>query len=485
MRERERERNSRHVFLTLAILLIFTLTLAISCNVDGYKTPATPSEVLGFESGTGSKEDPFIIKTAKQFESIGNSKTALYYKLDSDIQLPANLNIEEFFGTLDGNGKTITFASGTVDIDLYQQFLFYALRGATLKNLTVELSGDKTGLVYCTEADVLLESVTMKGELVDTGNNISGFVTYLGYERMDGGDRRPSNLTLKNCINEVSFYDPSGLSWGHAPFIGGFPYPNVESESSLVLDGCINKADIIAGQVGFVFGNQSDVHKIKKVEVKNCKNEATIKGFIDAGIITYKNWNGTDSKYVEERDPEKFIIDESSKANIKVENAGSSLLKGVKLDTANNKISGIPTNVTNVGKYEIFGLYYVKMYKSEPNETQNQSYPMHATLYVKIGETENAQTSELTLDTITAADRYWAEQNKIDITGKKTGDIIELNGNKYIFIAEDTHEAGIKHSCLSENVSGIENGNHTAKADNYYISGIDKDGKVCAVGKIS
>ena len=100
--------------------------------------------------GDGTEKAPFIIKTSKHLDFIREENSGLYFKLANDIDLHNKnwLPIENFSGTLDGNGKTI-YNLRVENDDISYRGLIGELSG-TVKNLTVsgvKIKGSNTGAI--------------------------------------------------------------------------------------------------------------------------------------------------------------------------------------------------------------------------------------------------------------------------------------------------------------------------------------------------
>ena len=96
--------------------------------------------------GSGSENNPFIIKTAEHLRQFagyvngGNNCSGLNFKLANDIALtgewkPIGTNSNDFRGTFDGNGKTISNLTIINDDNKSYQGLFGRINGATIKNV--------------------------------------------------------------------------------------------------------------------------------------------------------------------------------------------------------------------------------------------------------------------------------------------------------------------------------------------------------------
>ncbi|MDO4963115.1 MAG: InlB B-repeat-containing protein [bacterium] len=135
------------------------LKLNIKNNLDenGYILKSNYSEnsssgLVTYQEGSGTEQDPYIIKTPNQLYLINDNMNA-YYKLGADIDLTAAtkeggefynegkgwlpIGLENnywFRGSFDGNNHTIKGLHSSNDV----AGLFYIIDGATIKNLTLD-----------------------------------------------------------------------------------------------------------------------------------------------------------------------------------------------------------------------------------------------------------------------------------------------------------------------------------------------------------
>ena len=209
----------------LFLVLLISLTMAFCLSASAM-------------TGSGTENDPYIVEASEDFTEI-NSNTSAHYKLANDISLSSTTGfiVENFSGTFDGNGKTITLeitgkTSGKHTFDA----LFGVVSGY-IKNLTVK--GNVSG------SDKVAGVV---GKL--TGGNVDNCVNYAtitGRKNIGGiVGLITGSGTVTNCINR-------GEINGHSP---------------------IDKGLDMGGIVGCVW----DVSDANAVIVSNCYNEGTIAG---------------------------------------------------------------------------------------------------------------------------------------------------------------------------------------------------------------
>lgn len=119
--------------------------------------------------GSGTPADPYIIETATELQSMQNDLGASY-KLANNIDLsgitwtPIGTTTAGFFGTLDGNGKTIS--NLTLSTSTQGSGFFGTLTsGATIKDLTF---ADCSGTSTSSRCGVVIGSITMSATAHDT-----------------------------------------------------------------------------------------------------------------------------------------------------------------------------------------------------------------------------------------------------------------------------------------------------------------------------
>ncbi len=242
-----------------------------------------------FNSGSGTKVDPYIIKTAEQlayFAASVNSGTTYsgeFIQLANDIKLndntkkywilnaahwipigagyPAN---KPFSGTFDGQGHEI---SGIyIDTALSYQGLFGYVSGGTVKNIGV--------------VDSYIHGNSEVGGVV--GDNIKGIVEncynsgIISGNFQVGGVVGINNDTVENCYN-------SGIVSGTGDCVGGvvgYNYSNNTVENSYNI-GTVSGNSTVGGVVGF-----ND-----KGTAEKCYNTGTVSGNFYVGGIVGGNEN--------------------------------------------------------------------------------------------------------------------------------------------------------------------------------------------------
>ena len=443
-------------------------TSSVSVSVGGSNVNITEIEDNAnnaFAGGLGTEARPYIVGTITQFNAMVDYGDG-YFKLGNNLSIPASLTFNDFYGNLDGDNHTITYQNSTEEASE----LFYALRdGAVIKNLNIDINGIKKTLAFCTEGTVLLENVNISGTFETTGNNSGPYICYLGYSSNDAlSTRLPADLTLRNCTNEVDIIDPTGTSWGRAPFIHGYAMPNVESQCTLTLDGCVNNGSIFGGKVGWVFGNQSGVEKVGKVTIKNCSNgsDGSVVGVIDNGDYSWNN-----KTFRQTDDIDSSFTNMTQKLSV---TEVQSVIAQASTATINVTPSNLPSGTARIQfvvGYQVTG--YTGM------ETTDTG--VHMTYYF-IYDGDEPSTNTHTLPSLTAIDSSFDGSP----ANAETGDIVTINEKNYVYIGNVLEgDEGTVHSCLDRPSVEIGNRVHSATPESIYIVCYDANNSIIGHNKVT
>lgn len=157
---------------------------------DGTSTPGFTKLELGI-TGTGTKEDPYIISSAKAFMEFstavdgGNTYSGKYLRQTDDIDLTGKKDYngiaskKSFSGTYDGNGKKITVAINTTED----------------RHVFPELAG--TGII---------QNLGLEGSLTAKSDYLGGFVRCI----------RGTGAIIANCYSTLDVTTTSGVACGFA-----------------------------------------------------------------------------------------------------------------------------------------------------------------------------------------------------------------------------------------------------------------------------
>ena len=261
-------------------------------------------------TGSGTEADPYVITTETGLKKLatdvnnGTVYSGKYFKLGASITVTdwtpigqKGSEINKFAGTFDGNGQTVTING--IKSDLNPDFggyagFFGAVKGATIKNLTVDgtINGsDVAGVVARLDgaskvincinkanvtgtskaagitvkidgANVVIDDCTNDGEIkCNTVNGAAGIVVYA----------QGAHFTINGCTNNGNI---SG------PFVGGVVF-NVSDSGSGIVKKCVNNGSVHstnAGQNIMTAGIVSVNLKGSELKIVNCSNTGVIEG---------------------------------------------------------------------------------------------------------------------------------------------------------------------------------------------------------------
>lgn len=172
--------------IIIAILLTWRLIYTFSNNTDSSAWDGVVAK--SFTSGTGSKDNPYVISSAGEFaylKSLLEGTDAVLYA-DKTYKIAAGFNYGEydititntipFSGTIDGNWNTISNAHLT-------NTLFNELDGATIKNINFDdlkvVASNNTGVLATTINEAHISSLILSGN-IQIDENITEKITVAG-----------------------------------------------------------------------------------------------------------------------------------------------------------------------------------------------------------------------------------------------------------------------------------------------------------------
>ena len=197
---------------------------------DGSET-AVPvwdgSVATGFESGSGTQDDPYIIKTGEQLAYLAqqvNAGTAYsdnYFKLSNSINLAGNLwtpignSSKQFKGKFDGNGNRI-YGLKVNRESSYAGLFGYAGAGSDISNLSVikadiATTGSYAGAICGDLYNGTISKCSVIGASISAGINRSG-----GICGQSGGSAK-----IENCSVSSTSISASGIAGGICGDTGG------------------------------------------------------------------------------------------------------------------------------------------------------------------------------------------------------------------------------------------------------------------------
>ena len=259
-----------------------------------------------FAGGSGAKFDPYIVKTGGQL-LLAKDYSSKYFKLANNIDLNNKnwLPIEDFSGTLDGNGYTIYNLRVERD-DISYRGLIGQLSG-TVKNLTVsgvKIKGENIGAiagkanygtidnckVILTDGSMLqgtcvggiagevsssyIENCTVESTyngVAINGSKVGGIAGYISYSYNEVRN-------IKDCRVNCNIAGESYIGG-----ICGYNYGRI-TINSCEYKGNISGTQYVGGIMGFDYSSYSDIIACKAMA--NIEADDYIGGLIGSGYTT-------------------------------------------------------------------------------------------------------------------------------------------------------------------------------------------------------
>ena len=248
----------RHMRLSRAAVVLVTIALiaAIAAAVwfASPESPYVPSEDSGAALGTAAPAEDGTVAEGYQPSSTGTGISSMdptRSDTDGDFYLTQDIEItslhsddkwdQEFSGTFDGNGHTITInASHTTSCNDAGGMFIGLAAGAVIKNLTIVVQGFSLGFSvdtinagmiagYAAGGNITIDNVKLvlertsgvndpyvykSNEGIDTAINFGGLIG-----KVENGTVTISNTTVIN--NETGTYGFSARNWVRAGYEGG------------------------------------------------------------------------------------------------------------------------------------------------------------------------------------------------------------------------------------------------------------------------
>lgn len=231
-----------------------------------------------FEGGSGTSSDPFLVSTEEQLRNIVYMPTKAY-KLVNNIELTRPWKcIDNFSGTLDGNGYEVTNLFELEESNK-TSLGFIGCNSGTIENLTIrtapgfEINGEKLS-----EAGILVgnnrktvKNCAVYGELASNAKYVGGLVGNITYIYND---------VMYYAIVSSSYAMVDVMATNSDAYVGGF----AGNSSSEDVSHCYSAGDVSGGNVQYGFGNVSSKYG------KGCFYDISLCGVEDQfaeGMVTY------------------------------------------------------------------------------------------------------------------------------------------------------------------------------------------------------
>ncbi len=269
-------------------LLILLSALPISALATGESAPVGWDGTVadGYESGTGTAEDPYVIVNGAQLAYFsaqvdsGEAYEGVYFELAADIALN-DITDWELWGTTDENGYTVAPANVWEPIGhAYNDRIFsgsFDGKGHTISGIYINGNQDDVALFSGLGGGAVLKNVHVAASYVKGDENVAALVGSINY---------PSALvTVSGCSAAgivTARYDCGGI-------VG---YADAYYKDCIAITECINRAavtsksDIAGGIVATAY----------KAAVISCTNNGAVKGDSETGgIVGYASDSEVDS----------------------------------------------------------------------------------------------------------------------------------------------------------------------------------------------
>ena len=287
----------------------------ITFNVDIPKT-----------EGTGIKENPFIIRTAKQFNGIRNNIYA-HYKLEADVdmgEIGEFTPIEEFYGSINGNGYSVKNLKINKPANTAIAMINILQTGATINNIKFEnilviggrmvssIVGSNKGIIDNVEVEGLISSKKDWAGGIAQSNMFGGIIRNTISKVNVSGQDYLGGITSNNYGGEII----NSIYLGEIKVIGdnidfskvnmgAIATRNYQTESKIensfwdVNNSKVNKAvavgdgDITKGTIGIKINNDIKVNElgesIEKIELIGSEND-----IVNSKVLESKIYSNSD-----------------------------------------------------------------------------------------------------------------------------------------------------------------------------------------------
>ena len=243
---------------THTILRILTVILLLSGLSGGGNLAYAATK----PSGSGTKEDPYIITSADEWDyfNSGTGNSYAYIFLGNDISVEKMIyQSYDFSGVFDGQGHTLTVNISSSTLYLSYAAPFRYVKGATIKNLKVsgtinastynsQFAGGIVGCCYNapTKISNCEVNVTINSSTSDDGSH-GGLVGLVDNSSSSNA------LTIENCLFNGQLKTSNNTkNWGG--FVGTGQYYGSGDHNYVTLKNCVFDPSAVADAVG---GNSS------------------------------------------------------------------------------------------------------------------------------------------------------------------------------------------------------------------------------------
>lgn len=410
-----------------------------------------------FAGGNGTEESPYLITTAQEMKNVGLLADANnYFALQNNIDMTGveasqadsygdTGDIYQLYGTLNGNGHTITAKNSTAGTILYTQ-------NATINDVTFAISGHPA---VTNATSTTFYGVTVTGDM-EVSNNNGAFVTY-AVPKLDSSNAltRSVELTFNNCTADVTMLGGGASNNYNAVFVG-YAYGNgktsdektITTTTTLNFTNCVNEGRLICGKAALFLGNNSANNGIVNINVTNCTNNGFIRAayadytwdpFVATGThtnnhVTLNNASVTDP---DSEDVKSSLLGNGGEFDIAPDNPRVSLTLNNDQTFTIAPVEG--SNLTDVAYYEVTMSYYADLLKADGS---TESGTQIVSVSEKINATDTTtSTYTTTLKKLQFVDEKWCNTNTTATSSTVDGvslPIYTLSGTSYYYIGSES-----------------------------------------------
>ncbi len=242
-----------------------------------------------FDSGEGTADKPYIIKTAKQLENLNYyCLEDMYFELANSINFAgSSLSIgskaRPFAGTLNGNQCSISNVNlnGTADsIGIFAYVQGATIRNLILSNITLSISRQENtyaGLLVGYAEDVVIENVLVGGSISQTGAGTNSSTFYLGGVLGYGKGQNTSINKVRNMAS-ISYTAKNTALIVYSAGIAGY-FEASEGENSGII-ACGNEGNIQGTIAGGIVANGV-------CPILNCYNTGSVSATVATSSDAY------------------------------------------------------------------------------------------------------------------------------------------------------------------------------------------------------
>ena len=236
----------------LALIMVFTL-LPVG-SITAYAEESSSIQI----SGSGTKEDPYIIKSSQELIDIFKSSTdtkGMYYKLSDDFNNTTEITepltgSKNFEGTFDGNGKTVN-----VNVNVKKNYVgLFGSNNGQISNINVAgtISGSNYVGGICGLNNGQISNINVAGTISGTANYVSGICGRNGEEGKIINCSNSATVTGNSLVGGICGYNlktitgcrNEGSVTAKTSYAGGIAGKNGTDTVDAIVENCTNSGNV-------------------------------------------------------------------------------------------------------------------------------------------------------------------------------------------------------------------------------------------------